>query len=147
MLEQTDFVAESPGGFEFQVGCRCAHLLFEVFDIGAQVVADHVCRAVLNLDQHRIAVRYVLDDVADRTLDRLRRDAVFEVILDLLFAPPVGFADRSFHAAGHAVGVQNDAAIHVACGAADGLDERRLAAQKPFLVGVQYRHQPAFGNV
>ncbi len=43
--------------------------------------------------------------------------------------------------------IQNDLAVDIARGAADGLDEGGLAAQEAFLVGVQDRDQGAFGNV
>ena len=45
------------------------------------------------------------------------------------------------------VGVEDHAAVDVARGAADGLDQRGLGAQEAFLVGVEDRDQPAFGNV
>ena len=45
------------------------------------------------------------------------------------------------------VGIEHDFAVDVAGGAADGLDEGGLGAQKPFLVGVEDRHQRAFRNV
>jgi hypothetical protein len=51
------------------------------------------------------------------------------------------------HRAGHLVGVEDHLAVDVARGAADGLDQRGLAAQKAFLVGVEDRDQRAFGNV
>src|SRR3546814_17816627 len=69
------------------------------------------------------------------------------VIRLLLLAAAVGFAHRAFHAAGDAVGVEDDAAVDVARGAADRLDEAGLAAQEPLLVGVEDRYQSAFGNV
>ena len=45
------------------------------------------------------------------------------------------------------VGVEDDPAVDVARGAADGLDQRGLAAQEAFLVGVEDGDQRAFGNV
>src|SRR5690606_26882842 len=48
---------------------------------------------------------------------------------------------------GYAVGVEDDLAIDVAGGAADGLDEGGFAAQKAFLVGVEDRDEAAFGDV
>src|SRR3546814_4179007 len=56
------------------------------------------------------------------------------VIRLLLLAAAVGFAHRAFHAAGDAVGVEDDAAVDVARGAADRLDEAGLAAQETLLV-------------
>ena len=65
----------------------------------------------------------------------------------LLLAPARGFGHRALHRAGDAVGIQNDVAVHVARGAADGLDQRGFAAQEAFLVGIQNGDQRAFGNV
>src|SRR3546814_18468778 len=68
------------------------------------------------------------------------------VIRLLLLAAAVGFAHRAFHAAGDAVGVEDDAAVDVARGAADRLDAAGLAAQETLLVGVEDRYESAFGN-
>jgi hypothetical protein len=72
---------------------------------------------------------------------------VFEVVGLLLFAAAVGFGHGAFHGAGDAVGIEDHAAIDVARGAADGLDERGFAAQEAFLVGVEDAHKAAFGDV
>ena len=69
------------------------------------------------------------------------------VVLDLLLAAAVGLGDRALHRAGHGVGIEDHLAVDIARGAADGLDQRGLAAQKSFLVGVEDRDQRAFGNV
>ena len=87
--------------------------------------------------------QYILDVL----FDRLRRDAVFLVVGDLFDAAAVGFGQRAFHAAGDAVCVHDHAAIGVPRGPPDGLDQRGLGPQEPFLVGVQNGHQPTFGNV
>src|SRR3546814_1290036 len=46
-LQLANLVAQPPGFLELQVRRRVAHLLFEVLDIGAQIVPDHVCRLVV----------------------------------------------------------------------------------------------------
>ncbi|KIU01429.1 hypothetical protein QU38_01680, partial [Staphylococcus aureus] len=88
-----------------------------------------------------------VEDVADRLLDALRRDAVGDVVRDLLLAAAIGLGDRALHRAGHLVGVENDLAVDVARGTADGLDQRGLAAQEAFLVGIEDGDEGAFGNV
>ena len=80
-------------------------------------------------------------------LDAFRRDAVCGVVFLLLLAPAAGFRHGAFHRAGDAVGIEDDAAVDIARGAADGLDQARLAAQEAFLVGVEDGDQRAFGNV
>ena len=45
------------------------------------------------------------------------------------------------------VGVHDDAAVDVARGAADRLDQRRLAAQEAFLVGVEDGDERHLGQV
>ena len=55
--------------------------------------------------------------------------------------------DGAAHRVGHGVRVEEDAAADVARGAAGRLDERRLAAEEPFLVGVQDRDDRDLGQV
>src|SRR3546814_20197941 len=74
-----------------------------------------------------------LQDVADLLLDAGGRDAVFGVVGLLLGAAAVGLVERALHAVGHPVGVKDDAAVDIAGGAADGLDQRGLRAQEAFL--------------
>ena len=45
------------------------------------------------------------------------------------------------------IGVQNRAPMHIARGAAHGLDQRALRAQEALLVGIQDRHQRHLGHV
>ena len=101
----------------------------------------------VDLHQHTVAARGVRHDVVDIALDRFRGDAVELVERALPLAAAVGFGDGAFHGAGHAVGIEDHAAIHVARRAANRLDQRGFAAQEAFLVRVQNGHQPAFGNV
>ena len=58
-----------------------------------------------------------------------------------------GLVDRPLHRVGDPVGVQDHLGVHVAGRAADGLHQRRFAAQEAFLVGVENRHQRHFGQV
>ena len=59
----------------------------------------------------------------------------------------LGLRHGALHRAGDAVGVEDDAAVDVARGAADGLHQAGLAAQKSFLVGVEDGDQRAFRNI
>src|SRR3546814_1399172 len=61
----------------FQIGCGRAHLLFQILDIGTQIMADHM-RAVLqaNVDRHLVFAGDMSDDVADMLLHRRLGDAV-----------------------------------------------------------------------
>ena len=45
------------------------------------------------------------------------------------------------------IGVEDDAALSVSCGAADGLDERAFGTQKSFFVGVEDADQGDFGQI
>ncbi|OMP13126.1 hypothetical protein COLO4_02235, partial [Corchorus olitorius] len=124
-FQAPDLVAQAAGFLEFEVGGGIAHLLFELLDIGAQVVADEVVLALgIDVHQHAVAAGRIRHDIGDAALDRLRGDAVFGVVFFLLGPAAVGFRDGAFHAAGHAVGIEDHAAIHVTRGAADGLDQR-----------------------
>src|SRR3954454_2733491 len=146
-----DLVAQPRGFLEVQIGGGLAHPRLEIAEHGFEIVADrddvvgHVVAA--DLDQHMIALVDAVHDVADRLLDALRRDAMRRVVLDLLLAAAVGFGDGALHRARHLVGIEDHLAVDVARGAADGLDQRGLAAQKSFLVGIEDRDQRAFGNV
>jgi hypothetical protein len=76
-----------------------------------------------------------------------RRDAVFGIVGELFLAAAVVSAMARSHRAGDVVGVEDDLAVDIARGAADGLDQRGLAAQEAFLVGVENGDEAAFGNV
>ena len=58
-----------------------------------------------------------------------------------------GLVHGALHRAGDVVGVEDHLAVDVARGAADGLDQRGLAAQEALLVGVEDRDQRAFRDV
>ena len=90
---------------------------------------------------------HAVDDVLDALLHAARHDAVFGVKAQLFFPAALGFADGPLHRAGDAVGVEDGLAVQIARGAADGLDQAALAAQKAFFVGVQNRHQADFRDV
>src|SRR5690606_5034341 len=80
-FQAPDFVAQAAGFLELEVGGGFAHPLFQVLDIGAQVVADEVvARLVAGIDQYAVAAGGVGDDVGDAALDRLRSDAVLRVV-------------------------------------------------------------------
>ena len=110
-------------------------------------MAHHVRPIIADLDRHLVLLRRILDDIANLAADRFRGDAVGLVVGELLFAATVCFVDRTFHAAGHAIGIEDHPTIDVARSAADRLDQRRFGAQEAFLVGIEDAHQPAFGNI
>ncbi len=88
----------------------------------------------------RLAAR-ALHDVGDGLADAARHDAMQRVELDLPAATPVRFIHGALHRAGDAVGVEDRAAVQVARGTADGLDQRILGPEEAFLVGIEDRHQ------
>jgi hypothetical protein len=59
----------------------------------------------------------------------------------LLGTATLGFTDGLFHRLGHAIGIQNGAAIEVTRCAANGLNQAALGAQEALFVGVQNGHQ------
>ena len=123
-FQPSDLVSQTAGFLKLQIGRRRAHPAFQFLDVGAQVVAyEVVAFVVLEVDDYAVPAGGVGDDVGDAALDRLRGDAVFFVEGLLLFAAAVGFGDGAFHRAGHAVGIEDHAAIDVARGAPDGLDQ------------------------
>ena len=58
-----------------------------------------------------------------------------------------GLVERALDRLGHLVGVEQHLAVDVAGGAADRLDQRRLAAQEALLVGVEDGDQRDLGQV
>ena len=58
-----------------------------------------------------------------------------------LGAAALGLADGALHRAGHAVGIEDDAAVDVAGRAADGLDERGARPEESLLVRVEDRDE------
>src|SRR5262249_59166759 len=116
-------------------------------DGGGPLVAAGAERPTLaGRHQHVVALVNAVEDVGDAAPDALRRDAVLLVVLALLLAPAAGLGHGAFHRAGDRIGIEDHPAVDVARRAADGLDQRGLAAQKAFLVGVEDRDQRAFGN-
>jgi hypothetical protein len=82
-----------------------------------------LAEAGAGIDQHMVALVYARKDVADILLYAFRRDAVRPVPRHLLLTPAIGLGNGALHRAGHAVGIKDHAAVDVARGAADGLNE------------------------
>src|SRR3546814_13973221 len=76
-----------------------------------------------------------------------RRDAVGGVEGLLPLPAAVGLLQRRHEAVGHLVGIEHHAAVDVARGAPDGLDERGGGAQEALLVGIEDADQGALGDV
>src|SRR5262245_45149856 len=150
-----DLVAQPRGFLEVEIGGGRAHARLEVGDHRLEIVADggsgllvaDAGKPAAGRDQHVVALVDRLQNVGDVAAHALRRDAVRGVERFLLFTPPIGLGDGALHRAGHGVGIEDDTAVDVARGAADGLNERGLAAQESLLVGVEDRNQRAFRNV
>ncbi len=123
--------------------------------MGCEVAADQV--AILgkalaasnpgNVGADMVALVDAVEDVGDPGLDRFRGDAVLEIIGHLLFAAAGGLVHGALHRAGDLVGIEDDLAVDVSGGAANGLNQRCLGAQKTLLVGVQNGDETAFGDV
>ena len=79
--------------------------------------------------------------------DRERRDVVLDVVGDLDGAAPVGLGDRALHRVRGPVAVHDHVPEDVAGGAADGLDERAVAAEVALLVGVEDADERHLGQV
>jgi hypothetical protein len=73
-LQAANLVAQAPGLLELQVGGGLAHAAFELLDIAAQIVADHVRRSSIDRDRDLVALADMRDDVADVAADRGRRE-------------------------------------------------------------------------
>ena len=89
----------------------------------------------------------VADDVTNAFLNGLRRDVVLRVVGHLDGATTIGLADGTLHRARVTIRIQKHAAVHVACRAAYGLDERGFRAEKAFFVGVEYADKLDFRKI
>lgn len=150
-LHLLDLVAQAGGFLELEVGGGVAHPAFQILKGGLEVGADEGLGLLGDAGAGQ-AVEVAgligaVEDLLDVALDRLGRDAVFEVVGLLLLAAAVGLGDGALHRAGHAVGVEDDAAVDVARRAADGLDQGGLGAQEALLVRVEDGDQAALGDV
>src|SRR3954453_24208682 len=152
--ELADLVAQAGGVLEAEVVGRPEHLLLELDDRLLEVREGHLAGLLAGLAggallaARRLALGLQeLGDVGDALGDRGRRDAVLLVVGELDLAAAVGLRERLAHRVGLLVGVHDDLALDVAGGAADRLDERRLAAQEALLVGVEDRHERDLGEV
>ena len=133
---------------DFQLGGGGLHALGHFGEYGAQVVADQFgLPGNAGIDGDVVLFVHRSDDIGDTLFHRFRGDAVGGIVGLLFFAAPVGFGNGVVQRSGHLVGIQNDAAVDVAGGAADGLHQRGLGSQKAFLVGVEDGDQGAFGNI
>ena len=63
------------------------------------------------------------------------------VVLHLHFPAALGLVDRLAHGIRHVVGVHDHMSVRVSRRAPDGLHQRSLGPQEPFLIRIQYRHQ------
>ena len=147
-LEALDLVAQARGLLELEVGGGLAHALLQVGERGLEVVA-HAGRAgdEAGVDGDVVGLVDGAQDVLDAALDGHRRDAVLGVVGLLLLAAAGGLGHGALHGAGDLVGVEDDLAVDVAGGAADGLDQRGLGAQEALLVGVEDGDEAALGDV
>ena len=124
-----DFVAEAGCLLELELACGVFHAFFQILQVSREIVADQMAGfLVAGIDGGVILFANVLHDIADILAHAFRRDAVGDIKFLLFGAPAVGFLDRLGQRIGHIVGVENDAAVDVASGAADGLDERGARA-------------------
>ena len=147
-FQPLDFVAQAGGLLELEVLGGFAHLGAQPVEMGRQIGPYH---RLVDLGGHARHIGVALVEAGQNILDILfhrgRCNPMRLVMGDLLGASAVGFAQSPLHRAGDAVGIHDHAPLGVARGAPDGLDQRGFRAQKAFLIGVQDRHQPAFGNI
>ena len=70
-----------------------------------------------------IALIDAFEDIGDAATHAFGCDAVCGIVGLLLFAPAVGLVDRRLETVRHAVGIEDCAAVDVASGPADRLDQ------------------------
>jgi len=145
-FEFVDLVAQAGGFFKFQFFGGGEHLALQFaeglgdVEIAAGVVDDRCSLAVVFMGVGGEAFLHGPDDAAGG-------DAVFGVIFDLPLAAGLADGEKTFDAAGHDIRVEDDLAVQVAGGAAGGLDEAGLAAEKALLVGIEDRDEGDLGEI
>ena len=88
-------------------------------------------------NEHVVALVHARQNVGDALAHAFRRDAVGDIVGALFLAPAIGLGHGALHRAGDGIGIEDDAAVDVARGAADGLHQARFAAQEALLVGIE----------
>jgi hypothetical protein len=158
LLEVPDLVPEAGGVLEPELRGGLTHLLLQRPDQPGQLVLGQLgqiasgrvtpTRSAVSSWSGCLAVGPDLgQDVGDGLANGLGVDPVLGVV-GLLHRPAsLGLRDRPSHGIGDRVGVHDDLALDVAGRPAHGLDERRLAAQEPLLVGVEDGDQGDLGQV
>ena len=138
-------IAQKRGALEFQIGRGALHFIFE---LSQQLRDVEIATRFANDGRFDFApAQNCVQTLLHGAADGLRRDPVRFVIFHL-FHPPI-FRNRHerFHAVRDLIGEQNNFAIDVTRSAAGGLDERRLAAQKAFLVGIENADERDLGKI
>ena len=90
---------------------------------------------------HTSAIVGDLDDVTHALIHRLGHDAVGFVELLLNGTATCRFVDGILHGRRYRIAVQDHLAFGISRRAADGLDQRALAAQEAFFIGIQNGYQ------
>ena len=111
--------------------------LFPVHSVDNRVFCSLV-EVGLNVCLAHIIGNALLDECL---ADLCRRNAMLCVVCHLLGSSSVGFVDGLLHTLGYLVGIENGSSIHVAGCTTNGLGERAMAAEKSFLVCIEYGNE------
>src|SRR2546423_1277914 len=144
--ELLDLVAKLGGVLEPELLRRREHLFLELDDellqvTGRQAFEILAAAAALRAGNGGRFERQELGAVGHSLDDRFRRHPVLLVVSQLHGAAAVRLAQSTFDRFRPLVGVHQHLPVDVAGRAADGLDQRRLAAQETLLVGIENRNQ------
>ncbi len=140
--EFEDLVAEEGGFFVVEFFCGGGHFGFKFFDEGVDVVGGF-CDEGGAVVFGGVGAEAFLEGAADGA----RRDAVGEVVGGLFFAAVAGDVEEFLDGGCDFIGVEDDAAVEVASGAACGLDEGAFGAEVAFFIGVEDADEGDFGQI
>src|SRR5947207_15259155 len=150
-LHLEKLVTDARGSLEIEIGRCLAHLCLELGDQRRQIVLPIMSACfgypATLLFLPLLALRPCISHTCDKPhftytlLDAHRCDPVLAVVSALQLATPIRLLDAALHGARHFVGVEDGASTEMSRGAPDRLNQRAIAAQESFLVGVKNRDE------
>ena len=119
-----NFITQARSFFEFQIGCRVFHILFQVGNHSLIIIAHKISRFCTGLWGQMIAFLINgIQHIGNIFPDRFRGDAMGFVPSLLLRAAPFGLGQCIFHRVRDPVAIENYPTINIPRRPSNGLDQ------------------------